>query len=390
MKILHIIDSSGLYGAEAVLLNLVDEQIKMGLNPTIASIGEKHISEKEFETEALKRGFELKKFRMRAGPNYLGALKILRFAHLEGFDLIHTHGYKGNILFGFMPKKFRRFPLVCTLHGWTSCTGITKLRLYEWLDSMSLRFFDAVILVDKSMLSKVVFKRIAEEKIFIVNNGISLGSQDRDSKFCESSNLQAKEAEMKTIKFCMKGFTIGAIGRLSQEKAFGNLIEAFKLVSVKRDNVRLIIVGEGPERKFLEQKIEKLMLQYQVLLPGYLNDAKKYFPFFDIYVLCSVTEGFPITILEAMNSGVPILSTKVGGIPALLGYENAGLLVDPNSIDALAEGILKLSNNVSLAKRLAVTAKKIVKEKYSSKRMVLQYFDIYKHILSKFSLKRKV
>ena len=97
MKILHIIDSGGLYGAEMVLLNLVAEQIKLGLEPTIASIGEKGIVEKPLETEVIKRGFKLKKFRMQPGPDYMGASKILRFAKQEYFDLMHSHGYEGNI-----------------------------------------------------------------------------------------------------------------------------------------------------------------------------------------------------------------------------------------------------------------------------------------------------
>jgi hypothetical protein len=116
MKILHIIDSGGLYGAEVMLLNLVAEQIKLGLDPTIASIGEKHIGEKPLETEALKRGFKLRKFSMYPGPNYPGALKILRFAHGAGIHILHSHGYKGNILFGLMPRKIRNLPLIATIH----------------------------------------------------------------------------------------------------------------------------------------------------------------------------------------------------------------------------------------------------------------------------------
>src|SRR3989337_2476449 len=118
MKVLHIIDSGGLYGAEVMLLNLVQEQLRLGLDPVICSIGEKRFFEKPLESEGLKRGFKIKKFRMRAGPNLLGAYKILRFAHIGKFDLMHTHGYKGNILFGLLLRGLRKIPLVSTLHGW--------------------------------------------------------------------------------------------------------------------------------------------------------------------------------------------------------------------------------------------------------------------------------
>ena len=87
IKVLHIIDSGGLYGAELVLLNLATEQRALGLDVAIASIGEPGIAEKPVEAEAVRRGLAVERFRMRAGPNYRGALKILRHARREGFDL---------------------------------------------------------------------------------------------------------------------------------------------------------------------------------------------------------------------------------------------------------------------------------------------------------------
>jgi len=133
MKILHVTDSGGLYGAEMVLLNLVAEQMKTGLEPTIASIGEKWIQEKPFETEAVKRGLRVVKFRMFPGPNLPGMFKVLRYAQKYGFDILHSHGYKGDVAFGSMPKSIRKLPLVSTLHGWTSVVGFSKNRIYEWL-----------------------------------------------------------------------------------------------------------------------------------------------------------------------------------------------------------------------------------------------------------------
>lgn len=148
MKILHIIDSGGLYGAEIMLLSLAEEQVGQGLEPIIASIGEPGIKEKPLEIEAKKRGLRVKRFRMRPGPNFLGAVEILRFARQEGCELLHSHGYKGNILFGLLPRCMRQIPLIGSLHGYTSTTGFNKMRVYEWLDSLSLRFLDQVVLVN--------------------------------------------------------------------------------------------------------------------------------------------------------------------------------------------------------------------------------------------------
>jgi glycosyltransferase involved in cell wall biosynthesis len=397
MKILHIIDSGGLYGAEVVLLNLVAEQIELGLDPIIASIGEKHIPEKPLETEAIKRGFNVKKFRMRAGPNCLGALKILRFAHQESFDLMHSHGYKGNILFGFLPKKIRKIPLIATLHGWTSTNSFTRIKLYEWLDGKSLRFIDAVVLVSEAMKSHPKFKGRKGINFHVIPNGIPIPDTQYDNStnqlFNDSSNLRFDHLTNKhfdestnqrldenIIDFCKKAYTIGSIGRLSPEKGYGNLIEAVKIVSDDGIDISLVIIGEGEERETLENKVRELGLQGRVILPGYLREAKRYLSCFKVFALSSLTEGLPITILEAMREGVPILSTIVGGVPEALDHGKAGVLVGTSNARDLTQGILRLHDNPELGKHMAEIAKKIVFQIYSSQRMTIEYLKIYKHI----------
>jgi glycosyltransferase involved in cell wall biosynthesis len=381
MKILHIIDSGGLYGAEAVLLNLVGEQIKLGLSPTICSIGEPDISEKPLEIEALKRGFDVKKFRMRPGPNIVGAWKILKFAHGKHFNLMHSHGYKGNILFGFIPKKVRKMPLITTLHGWTSINSMTRMRLFEWLDVWSLYFIDAVVLVNKAMQSNSKLRNSARINFYVINNGIP--DSDTNTPIHQHSNTHSNLSSLdgKIIDFCKKGYTIGAIGRLSPEKGFSNLLEAVRIVSLEDNDFRLVIIGEGGERNSLENRIKELCLQSRVLLPGYRKDAKRYLPYFKVFALSSFTEGLPITILEAMHAGVPILSTRVGGVPEVLDDGKAGILVDPMSPTDIARGILKLRSNPEIRKEITERAKEILRKKYSSERMAFQYFAIYKRLI---------
>ena len=131
MKILHVIDSQGLYGAERVILSLMLEQGAMGLETHLCSIGNRNAGEKAIETEASRRGLRVRKMRMRDGPNIAGGLAITRFARREGFDLLHSHGYKSNILLGFIPKRLRGIPLVSTIHGWTSTQRFSKIGLYD-------------------------------------------------------------------------------------------------------------------------------------------------------------------------------------------------------------------------------------------------------------------
>jgi glycosyltransferase involved in cell wall biosynthesis len=363
LKILHVIDSGGLYGAEIMLLNLVAEQVSMGLEPVIASIGDPHVDEKPLETEALRRGLRVEKFRMRPGPNILGAINVLRFAWREKCDVLHSHGYKPNILFGFLPRKLRRLPMLTTLHGWTWTGGLNRMGIYEYLDRLSLRFIDAVVLVNDTMRKKLSIPRS-----YVVNNGISLA---------EKIHEQQASLDTRIVSFCRGGHTFGAIGRLSPEKGFGILLKALHELAKTNPEVRLIILGEGGERGSLEAQVRALGLEDRVLMPGYVENAKRYLSLFRGFVLSSFTEGLPMVILEAMQAGVPIVATRVGGVPAVLENGTAGLLIEPYSTEDLSENMRSLVEDECLASRLAECGKNLVSTKYPASKMAVKYLEIY-------------
>ena len=428
MKILHIIDSGGLYGAEMVLLNLVAEQIKMGLDPCIASIGDKHIGEKPLETEARKRGFRVVKFRMFPGPNPYGMLKVLRYAKQNEFDILHSHGYKGNVAFGLMPKRIRKIPMISTLHGWTSVSGFSKNRVYEWLDLISLKYIDAVVLVSEAMKSHPKLEGRKGINFHVIHNGIPIPAaqfnhltiqpfnqsriqatstppaQWNESVFNIPSGLNSKtiqpgqstqstqqtrvtQATQRTQKldqsivdFCKKGYTIGSIGRLSTEKGYKYLIEALTILIKKGIDARLVIMGEGYERPCLENLTRELGLSEKVLLPGYIDEANLYIPLFDVFVISSLTEGLPITLLEAMQAKTPIVGSRVGGIPYLLDESRAGLLVNPASPDAIANAVFRIYDDGRLAKALVDDAYERVYTDFGMEGMALAYLEVYKRV----------
>lgn len=376
MKILHVIDSGGLYGAEVMLLNLVEGQARGGMSPCILSIGDTGVAEKPLEKEARKRGCKVRSVRMRRGPNFVGAFRIVAAARRDAVDIIHSHGYKGNILFGFMPGPVRGIPIVSTLHGWASTDKISKLKAYEWLDARSLRFVDAVVLVSRGMLANPKLGHLNPKRVHFVNNGIPLDSPSHVPTVLPSDPLDKRITD-----FCQRGYTIGSIGRLSAEKGYAYLIEAFNSLVRKGVDGRLVIIGEGDERRKLEDLATHLGLSERVMLPGYRKDAKNYLPCFKVFVLPSLTEGLPITILEAMKVGIPIVSTGVGGVPEVLGYGNGGILVDKGNAGEIAEGILKAYREPELRRSLGEWSQREVRKRYSSEQMVAQYTEIYKAVI---------
>ncbi|MCK4787020.1 MAG: glycosyltransferase [Desulfobacteraceae bacterium] len=373
MKIFHIIDSDGIYGAEVMLLNLMQEQRRIGQKPILGSIGDLGEKEKPIENKALRMGLKVKKIRMRRGLNFSGAFKLAKIARDNNVDLFHSHGYKSDILLGLLSQRLRKIAVVRTLHGWTSTKKISKIWIYELLDRFCLRKVDAVVRVnsDSSFKKKGFLKNV---NTFVIENGIPKLNFDRDL-------VIRNDAE--TANFCKNNFVIGAIGRLSAEKGFNYLIEAMQHLLINGDDYKLVIIGEGNQRDLLETVIRKAGVLGKVLLAGYKKNATDYLPFFDVFILSSLTEGLPITLLEAMQAKKPIVATSVGGIPKALGNGRHGMIVKPRDPKALADAILFLRNNPDKARKMAQTARNIALSNYSSTRMARDYTKVYNRVLAK-------
>lgn len=328
MKILHLIDSGGFYGAEAVLLELVKEQRKQGIDAQICSIGTLSDKEKAIEKMCRMENLPVHAFRMRAGPNILGALKILSFAKKEKVDIFHSHGYKANILFALLPAFIRKIPLLVTLHGWTSVKPWKKIWFYEKLDAFLLRYRPIVVLVSSAMTEKLA-ALCRKNKCIVIENGISTQLPEIRGKDIAKKLLQIKSSGKKII---------GSIGRLSHEKGYDTLIQAFSLCD---STMMLVIMGDGPRRQELEQLVETKKLGNRVLFLGYTEQASQYLSFFDVYVNSSRTEGTPITLLEAMRARVIIVARDVGGNRQVLGNGQYGYLVKDENPETMSEEILK-------------------------------------------------
>jgi glycosyltransferase involved in cell wall biosynthesis len=263
MKILHVIDSGGLFGAENVLLSLVGQQVLNGLFPIIGSINSSKISEKALEIEATARDFKVHKFFMRPGLNIFGAHRIIKYAKENNIDIIHSHGYKPNILLGLQPHFYRKIPVLSTMHGWTSTQTFSKIRINQELDAFALRFVDKIVLVSKGMLRNKKINKLPSNKLHIIENGIDIKPYDNSAINKESifeNHIHDKELRKRIISFCKNSIIIGSIGRLSKEKGFDYLIEAIYLLrknNVLNNNVKLLIIGEGNQNNYLSELVQR-------------------------------------------------------------------------------------------------------------------------------------
>lgn len=372
MRVLHLIDSGGVFGAETMLLALAAEQRKLGLSPTICSIGLPGVAEKPLEREARRRGLDAQVFRMHPGPNPAGAARLLRFARRERADILHSHGYKGDILTAFIPHLLRRVPIVATVHGYTRAGSKGRMALYEWLDRRALARVERVVLVHDSMRESFREARAGDERWVVIENGVPAPDMD-------PSPAPLDEA---IVRFCRRGPVVGAVGRLSREKAFLDLLSAFRVLVAGGLDLRLLILGEGYERDSLEAAVASWGLQDRVLMPGYVHGAGRYLPLLDVFVLPSLTEGLPMVVLEAMQVGVAVVATRVGGVPTLLQEGRGGLLVASGKPDELARAIRSILDDPALSKRLTEASRRDFVERFSSTRMAARYLDVYRQVVA--------
>jgi glycosyltransferase involved in cell wall biosynthesis len=388
MRILHLIDSSGLYGAEKMIISLAIEQLKLGLFPVIGSIRDIGISDKPIEVEARKYNLKVQTFDMKPSFNISGIREIIRYAKSENFDIVHSHGYKPNILMGFTPKFIRKIPVVSTLHGWTNVDRWTKMRIYYALEAVALLFVDKIALVSKGMLAKPQLRKISSRKILVINNGIDTSINTptfTDKKQFISEELTNPTIQNKLLSITENGAVIASFGRLSYEKGYSYLIESIKILRDKyKLNAKLLLVGDGPDRGKLETQVYDSDLSDHCLFTGYIDNAKNLLPLIDYYVISSITEGLPITLLEVMLSQTPIVTTNVGGIPHVVDHNKDALLVPPADPQAIAAAINNLCNNPSLTSSLIHSSSNKVAQLYSSKRMAIEYLKMYKSVVNSF------
>lgn len=373
MNVLHLIDSGGLYGAEKMLLTLVEEQIKQGLKPVILSVGELGINDKPVESEARKLGLRVVPWRMKSGVNLLQALAILKWAERERIDILHSHGYKFNILMGVLPRAIRKLPLVSTLHGYVNAPYWSKMWLYEVVDQFLLQRVDRVCFVSEHMKKLSVLSRLEPSKVHVVENGLP-------SESTAPTHLPDLLSGSKDT------FRILTVGRLSPEKNMASLIRVLASKELADKEIALFIVGEGRLLTELEQQVEHLKLGHKVFFMGYRKDVPTLMRQANLLAMPSLTEGLPLTVLEAMRCALPVLASAVGGIPQVLDQGEAGLLVPPRSDAALVKQLKRVVDGEIDLDRLAKRAQRRFESFYTAEVMAKKYTAIYSSLVSRHTL----
>jgi len=179
------------------------------------------------------------------------------------------------------------------------------------------------------------------------------------------------------------GKVIGVVARLDLQKGFEYLLAAVREICNSFHDLTVVVSGDGPDRTAIEQLIAKHGLQKNVLLAGQQTDMPSVYAGMDIFVLPSLNEGLPMTVLEAMAAAKPVVATRVGAIPNVIRDGETGLLVNPKDVSGLRDAIARLLTDPDLCRRMGTQAQEWVSRQYTSDAMALQYRAMYEEVLGK-------
>ena len=372
IKVLHLIDSGGLYGAEKMLISLVQEQKDQGLEPMILSAGELKISDKPLETEAIIKGLPVTRWQMKPGFNMREAWKILRWAQENNYQLLHSHGFKFNVLLGMYPKWIRRIPMVATLHGYVHAPRFSKLWIYECLDRIAIRQMQGLVLVADAM-KREFWRGSPSGQVEVIPNGLNISELEKAALFELEEPLRSFVNSHEPV--------ILGVGRLSREKGFDKLIRAFADLKHQYPCSGLVIVGDGGLRCQFEALVDQLDLKADVLMPGYCDKVPALLRCSTVLVMPSRTEGLPITLLEAMSLKTPIVASAVGEIPTVLGNGSGGEVLNDIGPQTIAEAVGRCIADIHQFEEKAEWSVSAVQSKYSSKSMATHYLNFYTRLL---------
>lgn len=374
-RILHFIESEGVYGAERVILNLSQQLLKEGsFVPVVGCIVTNTQSHSPLYEAALSLGIEAIKIPIANKTVLLDLPKAARQLKTARIDLIHSHGYKPSV-FGFIINLLTRIPVMATCHLWFEPSkGPLKMKIMIGLEKFFYRWFPKIVAVSEPIKNILLHNNLRPEQVILIRNGVDLPTSNMgaEEKFAIRQSLGIQENE-----FCVLNSA-----RLNRQKAQWVLIKAAKIIKLQQQHVKILIVGEGPLHHELTDMIKAEGVENYVQLMGFRDDVYKLLSISDLFCLPSIDEGMPMSLLEAAAACKPIITTSVGDIPKLIQHEKTGLIITLESPEALASAILRLKTDSNLAKQLAHNSHQAMVANYSSEAMCTAYLPIYHSLMT--------
>ena len=360
-KVVHLVYSLGFGGLEQVIVNLINNSTEYNVQHYVITLTGDHDLYEMIEPEA-----PIYNLRKRPGKDFGTHWKLYNLLRQINSDVIHTYNF-GTIEYHAVAKLAGIKRRIHCEHGRGGDDPDGMNFWHNLVRRFSILFIHHFIVVSPDLMAwgkKVL--RLKNDKLKIILNGVDL------NRYFPSNEKNAD-------------YTICTVGRASPVKNQKLLIEVFHLLTQRYPdfiNCKLVIVGDGPIFNDLKAQIIRLKMESQIQLLGYRKEIADIMRKSHLFVLSSVYEAMPMTILEAMACQIPVIATNVGGVGHMISEKEAWL-VESNNAEQLAITIINAYSNEKLSRKKALKGRKLVSEKYSIEKMVSKYMFLYGCNLSK-------
>jgi sugar transferase (PEP-CTERM/EpsH1 system associated) len=366
LRIIHVINSLGVGGAERGTLKVMEGLDAQHFDQNLCTIrgADPQLAYSPLLKDRLlmagqaKPGFQFLLFQLvsifrNRKPHIVhsrnwGAIEAVLAGRIAGVPVvIHSeHGYELDMLSG-LPLRRRALRRAC----YPMC--------------------DAVFTVSRQLQEYHGAQvGISPKQIRVIPNGVDTRLYAPD----EYRRQQARER----FGFAPEHFVLGSVGRLVPIKGHDTMLRAGEVLLERNKNVRLLIVGAGPELERLRSYVESSpLLKNRVVFAGAISDVAECYHAMDVFVLPSICEGMSNTLLEGMASGLPCVATNVGGNPELVSHGQEGFLFSPGDVSQLAGFVQQIDNDGILRARLAAAARQRAVSCFSLERMMAAYTNLY-------------
>jgi glycosyltransferase involved in cell wall biosynthesis len=313
------------------------------------------------------------------GPRELRALvRLYRVMRQERPHVVHTHTAKAGFI-GRLAARLARVPVVVhtfhghVLHGYYSPL---KTHLLRRMEHGLARLTDGVIAVSEQVKRDLVTYGVAAaEHIRVIPLGLEL------DPFLESDPCRGgfrRELQLNGVERL-----VGIVGRIFPIKNHRLFLEAAALVARENPAARFVVVGDGILRPEVERHAQESGIADRVIFTGWRRDLPGIYADLDVLAVTSNNEGTPVSAIEAMAAGCPVVATNVGGLPDLIREGETGYLVPPGDAPAAATALLRVLRQPEIARRMGETARKSVRERFSSQRLITDMERLYLELLGR-------
>ena len=364
----HVIHALGVGGAE-LLVDVIVRRFQNRYRCVIAVLDEIG----EIGEQLMADGFVVEHLHRQPGIDRSCARRLNDFARRENAQILHAHQYtpffQAMLSRGLMGSR----PVLFTEHGRHYPDLPSRKR--SLVNRLLLRKQDRLVGVGGAVRTALIENEgLPAHRVEVVYNGVDLDSLATPSP-------DSRHRIRTEFGFSADDFVAVQVARLHQLKDHRTAIRAIDQARKTIPNIRLLIVGEGEERAEIERTVQTLGLNEHVRLAGTRSDIPDLLAASDVFLMSSISEGIPLTIIEAMAAGLPVVSTAVGGIPEMVEHEHSGFLAEAGDVGGLARSLKRLWEHPEVRTAVAEAGKDVARKRFSLESMLSGYDRMYQEML---------